>query len=95
MSEEAYIRKAEFEPNVCVYWLLSGGLTMALTGVVDAKAFREAVLNQRERVFGTSSGSSRSVDPRSASDSAPLLSEIRDSLLRIELAIEKLKKRDS
>ncbi|MHC4598310.1 MAG: PH domain-containing protein [Planctomycetota bacterium] len=178
MSEENVIRKAEFNPKVCVYWLLSGALILtvtvvgipllflwfavgfaltkhyldrmeclltdkalkvrkgilvriektipldkitdmgmvqgpimrlfdlhtltvetagqsgqgalvSLTGIIDAKSFREAVLNQREAVSAASSQPSPETAPQEPSDSGSLLSEIRDSLLRIEAKLEK------
>lgn len=178
MNEEKVIRKAEFNPKVCTYWLLSGALVfvitvvgipllllwfplglaltkryldrmecvltdkalkvkkgilvriektiplekitdmgmvqgpimrsfdlhtltvetagqsgpgalVSLTGIVDAKSFREAVLNQRDEI----SSSKPSADVPSASpvpsDAGELLTEIRDSLHRIETLLEK------
>ena len=31
MSEETYIQKAEFNPKVCTYWLLSGAIILTAT----------------------------------------------------------------
>ncbi len=178
MSEETYIRKAEFNSKVCTYWLLSGAIIMtativgipllllwfpiglvftkryldrmeclltdkalkvkkgifvriektiplekitdmgmvqgpimryfdlhtltvetagqsgqgalvSLTGIIDAKLFREAVLNQREAISATSSHSAPEAVHQEPFDASSLLSEIRDSLLRIEAKLEK------
>jgi putative membrane protein len=178
MNEEAFIRKAEFDPKVCTYWLLSGALILiitiigiplllfwfpigyvftrrylarmdclltekalkvkkgilvqvektiplekitdmgmvqgplmrqfglykltvetagqssqgalvSLTGIVDAKLFREAVLSQREVHLATQRGSSTGKLQHEPKDSESLLSEIRDSVLRIEASLEK------
>jgi putative membrane protein len=65
------------------------GALVSLTGIIDAKSFREAVLNQRDVI---SVASSRSVSPEVSQepiDASSLLSEIRDSLLRIEVKLEK------
>ena len=59
-----------------------GGPDASLSGVVDAVAFRDAVLEQRERV---TMGQQPRPTLRDDSASDPqLLAEIRDSLLRIE-----------
>ncbi|MEO1523970.1 MAG: PH domain-containing protein [Planctomycetota bacterium] len=179
MNAETYIRKAEFNPKVCTYWLLSGavafvftvvgipllliwfpvgllitkkylssmecvltekalkvkkgvlvkvektiplekitdmgmiqgpimrafdlhtlsietagqsgiGALVSLTGVVDAPAFREAVLSQRDAVSSspapTASSGEVSDNP---SDTNQLLTEIRDTMRRIESLLEK------
>lgn len=177
MNEEKCIRKAEFDPKVCTYWLLSGALIFAstivgiplllfwfpiglvftkrylagmeclltdralkvrrgilvriektiplekitdmgmvqgpimryfdlyrltvetagqsgqgalisLTGIVDAKSFREDVLNQRELIPAASSHSALEIVGQDPSDAGALLSEIRDSLLRIEAKLD-------
>lgn len=178
MSQKTYIRKADFDPKVCTYWLLSGALIMtltlvgipflllwfpfglvftkrylasmeclltekaleirkgvfvrvektiplekitdmgmvqgpvmrhfdlytltvetagqsapgalvSLTGIVDAKSFRKAVLSQREAVSKTSSESASEAVRQEPFDANSLLGEIRDSLLRIEAKLEK------
>ena len=178
MSEETYMKKAEFNPDVCNYWLLSGALVLtiivigipfllvwfpigrvftkryldrmeclltdralkvkkgilvriektiplekitdmgmvqgpimrhfdlytltvetagqsgqgalvSLTGIADAKSFREAVLNQRDAISASSSHSDPEVVRQEPSDASSLLSEIRDSLLRIEAKLDK------
>ena len=60
------------------------GALVSLTGIIDAKAFRETVLNQRDVNAATSSQSSPEAGQQGSSDASSLLSEIRDSLLRIE-----------
>ena len=178
MSEEQLIRKAEFNPQVCTYWLLSGaivfvfsivgipllvlwfplglvftkryldrmecvltnkalkvkkgmlvriektiplekitdmgmvqgpimrafdlhtltvetagqsgvGALVSLTGIVDAKSFREAVLNQREEIAGSAAKPAPEALAADASGSSSVLIEIRDSLHRIESLLEK------
>jgi putative membrane protein len=178
MSEETHIRRAEFNPEVCTYWLLSGALVLtcsiigipllflwfpfgrvftkhylarmdcvltdkalkvgkgvlvrvektvplekitdlgmvqgpimrhfglhrltietagqsgegalvSLTGIIDAKSFREAVLNQRDAISATSSPSAPEAMRQEPFDASSLLAEIRDSLLRIESILEK------
>jgi len=64
------------------------GALVSLTGIKDAKLFRETVLKQREehsrarRVTGSDSSQLKTM----ATD--PLLAEIRDSLLRIESSLQ-------
>ncbi len=59
-----------------------GGPDASLSGVADAVAFRDAVLNQRDIV---TMGQQAQPAPREEPASDPqLLAEIRDSLLRIE-----------
>lgn len=64
------------------------GALVSLTGIIDAKQFREAVLNQREAISATSSNSASDALRHEQSD-ASLLAEIRDSLRRIESILEK------
>ena len=65
------------------------GALVSLTGIVDAKSFRETVLNQRD-ALSTSPGQTVAELPAGdLSGAAPLLTEIRDSLLRIESMLEK------
>ena len=178
MSEEQVIRKAEFNPKVCTYWLLSGALVfvitvvgipllllwfplglaltkryldrmecvltdkalkvkkgilvriektiplekitdmgmvqgpimrsfdlhtltvetagqsgpgalVSLTGIVDAKSFREAVLNQRDAMSSSKPSADVPASSQVPSDAGELLTEIRDSLHRIETLLEK------
>jgi putative membrane protein len=64
------------------------GALVSLTGIRDAKAFREAVLNQRDVVSAASSPSDTLAVSQEPIDASSLLSEIRDSLLRIEASLE-------
>jgi len=64
------------------------GSLVSLTGIVDAKAFREAVLSQREMNLATTPQTPHEATTAlSAPDS--LLTEIRDSLVRIESILKK------
>ena len=65
------------------------GALVSLTGIVDAKSFREAVLNQRDLTSATSSKSVPETTSQESSDASSLLTEIRDSLLRIESKLER------
>ncbi len=67
----------------------SQGALVSLTGIKDVKAFREAVLNQRDVVSAASSPSAPAAARQEPSDTSALLSEIRDSLLRIETTLKK------
>lgn len=63
------------------------GSLIKLVGIEGTEEFRAAVLAQRERVGGTGGGSTVPAPATAAeanAESAKLLSEIRDSLLRIE-----------
>lgn len=64
------------------------GALVSLTGIVDARLFREAVLAQREAL--SSGGASMTSGPvtRTPSDSNEVLLEIRDALLRIETRMQ-------
>ena len=64
------------------------GALVSLTGIRDAKSFREAVLNQREVNAAKSSHSPPEAGHQGSSDASSLLSEIRDSLLRIEVKLD-------
>lgn len=72
-----------------------GGADAHLVGVIDAPAFRDAVLDQRDAVVSglRDSGSNAPVPIASGestgSESTRLLREIRDSLQRIENRIER------
>lgn len=64
------------------------GALVSLTGIVDARLFREAVLAQRETLSsGSASMTSDAVTP-TPSDSNEVLLEIRDALLRIETRMQ-------
>jgi putative membrane protein len=65
------------------------GALVSLTGIIDAKAFREAVLNQREVLSVASSHSAPVAVSQEPNDASSLLLEIRDSLLRIEVKLMK------
>jgi len=67
----------------------SQGALVSLTGIKDAKAFRQAVLDQRDLVSRASSVSDAPTVGQEPTDTTSLLSEIRDSLLRIESKLEK------
>jgi len=65
------------------------GSLVALTGIIDAKGFREAVLAQRDAV----AGSAREGSPKSSlldcADAGTALVDINNTLLRIEEALNK------
>ena len=65
------------------------GALVSLTGIIDAKSFREAVLKQRDIISAASSHSAPLAVNQEQIDASSLLSEIRDSLLRIEVKLEK------
>lgn len=65
------------------------GALVSLTGIKDAKAFREAVLSQRDAISAPSPHSTPEAVRQDPSDASSLLSEIRDSLLRIEAKLER------
>ncbi len=71
------------------------GSLVSLTGIVNAPGFREAVLNQREAQAAAKSSvsPSQSLDEIGFSDSNSLLTEIRDSLVRIESILEETSER--
>ena len=60
------------------------GALVSLTGIIEAESFRETVLNQRDENAVQSSQSPPDTGSQEPSDAGSLLSEIRDSLLRIE-----------
>ena len=60
------------------------GSLVSLTGIVDAPSFREAVLTQRDLLAASASHPTPESGRQDPVDSISLLSEIRDSLLRIE-----------
>ena len=65
------------------------GALVSLTGIIDAKSFREAVLKQRDVLSAASPPSMPEKTHGEPLDTSSLLSEIRDSLLRIETKLEK------
>ena len=64
----------------------SQGALIRMVGIKDTTAFREAVLEQRDKVVASVAEPGGAALPSPATDagSAALLTEIRDSLLRIE-----------
>ena len=67
-----------------------GGPDAALVGLVDAVAFRDAVLEQRERmVRGEPGAAAPQASAPAGDETAALLLEIRDALLRIEQRLAK------
>jgi putative membrane protein len=69
----------------------SQGAVVQLAGIKDGRAFRDAVLKQRDLVVGSEEDrQSRSADvspPASIETSTALLADIRDTLKRIETAL--------
>jgi len=65
------------------------GALVSLTGIKDVKSFREAVLRQRDVISGAPPQPAQAVVSQEPIDASSLLSEIRDSLLRIEAKLEK------
>ena len=68
------------------------GSLVRLTGVKDGRAFRDAVLKQRDMVVGSNEDlAPLAATPSLAADTntAKLLTEIRDSLVRLESKFEK------
>ena len=65
------------------------GALVSLTGIIDAKSFREAVLNQCDAVSAALPHSDSEPMHQEPFNTGSLLSEIRDTLLRIETKIEK------
>ncbi len=64
------------------------GALVSLTGIIDAKSFREAVLHQRDVFSAASSPSIPEILHGEPLEASSLLSEIRDSLLRIEAKLD-------
>jgi len=64
-----------------------GGALVNIIGIVDAVEFRKAVLEQRDRLNGSSTPTSPAVaapSPQMGDETAKVLGEIRDVLVRIE-----------
>ena len=59
---------------------VQGAADMSLTGIINARHFREMVLNQRDDITDKHSGSSSAVDH----DLTPILQEIHKTLKNIE-----------
>ena len=60
------------------------GSLVSLAGIKDGRAFRDAVLAQRDKVVGSSEKQIASSGVSSETDSIEILKEIRDTLMRIE-----------
>lgn len=71
------------------------GALVALTGIVDAKEFREAVLAQRDIISGNLSASRGVTRTQDDSTDDATLVEIKNSLLRIEAMLATTKERQS
>ena len=74
----------------------SGGALVNMIGIVDTPGFREAVLDQRDRLAGVQSysaahtaGESARTEGVTGLQHGELLTEIRDALLRIEKAVSR------
>ncbi|MEM9373049.1 MAG: PH domain-containing protein [Planctomycetota bacterium] len=67
----------------------TGGALVNLIGIVDAPAFRKAVLEQRDVIAGSvpAPAPASPAAQMASGDQAAVLAEIRDSLLRIEAKI--------
>lgn len=65
------------------------GALVSLSGIKEAKSFREAVLNQRDLTSKAPTQRPAEAASGLSSDSSVLLTDIRDSLLRIESLLEK------
>ena len=70
-----------------------GGALVNLVGIVDTKGFRKAVLDQRDRLSTDAGSASAAATAQAPADvmgdpqTAQLLTEIRDSLQRIEQSV--------
>jgi putative membrane protein len=67
-----------------------GGALVNLVGIVDTKGFKKAVLDQRDRLStgaGSASTTEATTDVMGDQQTAELLTEIRDSLQRIEQSV--------
>lgn len=66
----------------------AGGSLVNMIGIIDAPAFRKAVLEQRDLLAGSAPAPAAAPVPSPVSDDqAQVLADIRDSLLRIEAKI--------
>jgi len=83
--------------GLCSLNVETAGNTMgqaSLPGVVDAVAFRDAVLRQRDLVTGTAAGQPAARETAHPVEGAATLAEVRDALVRIErLLAERLEPR--
>jgi len=62
----------------------AGGALVRVTGIEDVEDFRDAVLEQRDRISESEEGDKPPAATSSDGDQSALLTAIRDSLLRIE-----------
>jgi len=62
----------------------SGGALVRIIGIEDVEDFRDAVLEQRDRISENEDNESPAAAPSTDSEVVELLSTIRDSVLRIE-----------
>jgi putative membrane protein len=65
------------------------GALVSLTGIVDAKDFRQAVLDQRDETSSVTRGESAKHSTEDSIADSSVLTEIRDTLLRIEGELKK------
>ena len=65
-----------------------GGALVMLVGVRNAKDFRDAVLDQRDRLDERKPAKQESTTDKPVAGSTEILSEIRDTLVRIERKLE-------
>jgi putative membrane protein len=62
----------------------SGSALVNLVGIEDARAFRDRVLEQRDRLAAAGDAPAAAASASAPSAGDPVLAEIRDTLLRIE-----------
>ena len=67
----------------------AAGSLMSIVGIVDAPAFRQAVLEQRDAMADGRPRRSADASPQHSPVSAGELAEIRDAVLRIERLLER------
>ncbi len=68
----------------------SAGALVTVVGLADVDEFRDAVLNQRDRVSDTDDERQPAASPPPVeNDTTALLTDIRDSLVRIEARLER------
>lgn len=60
------------------------GALVRMVGIVDTDGFRDAVLDQRDVLGGSRAGAESTPDKLASVSDAPVLTQIRDTLLRIE-----------
>ena len=67
----------------------SQGALVSLIGITKVKSFRETVLKQRDMISPSSTNLTQAAESERPTDNGTLLSEIRDSLLRIEAKLDR------